>query len=65
MNTTRHPLVRFVRKHNVTGGGGGYPALGICVTLCLVVFCFVLLLGVCCLLCVCLCLAVCSFACAV
>ena len=29
MKTTRHPLVRFVRKHNETGGGGGYPALGI------------------------------------
>ena len=29
MKTTRHPLVRFVGKHNVTGGGGGYPALGI------------------------------------
>ena len=28
VKTTRHPLIIFVRKHNVTGGGGGYPVLG-------------------------------------
>ena len=38
MKTTRHPLVRFVRKHNVTGGGGGYPALGMCTYIYIYIF---------------------------